>query len=596
MEHFDITQPFLAMTAQDELWDTTRPIVFLGQWCRRYSRRALWKPLGDRVVASPWKEPQDLKEAFQYCGKVYQIILPLLASALNKVHQVSHTDRYWQIVLGFWLRQHIFVIYYKYQVLRNALREHPKLKTLLLARESFVIPVDFLDYYEMIPTDFYNLQLFSSVLDAMGLEFPRKQLITEHQVHSNESAVSGPFHIRLAKNLIKLFWQLNRSKAKLIFKNSYFPVLTELRLFFMTRGRICQAPANFNERINYFINREARKELQSYLGTHDDNFIQVLFKVLPFDMPQVFLEGFSDLIKTTKTLYPFQPKVIFSANSWYFDESFKVWSAEASEKGTFLVGMQHGGNYGSVASFASENHELSITDRYFTWGWDRKALGKKVIPALSNKLAGTRRIGASNKKTGILYTITTAPRYLTQESVEHAFFAEYSKIQEDFVSALSKEMLPNLRVRPHRDDYGWDFIQRWSDRHSLVKIEKWDIRFMDSLERCKIFACDHLSTTFMESLGRNCPTILFWKPEFYPLMEEARPYYDRLRQVGILFNTPEEAAQKIHEVYEDVELWWNNKELQDARKTFCHQFTRTSPNALHEWSGHLMGVIDTVDG
>jgi putative transferase (TIGR04331 family) len=84
----------------------------------------------------------------------------------------------------------------------------------------------------------------------------------------------------------------------------------------------------------------------------------------------------------------------------------------------------------------------------------------------------------------------------------------------------------------------------------------------------------------LESLGRNIPTIIFWNPEHWELRPSAVPYFDRLKQVGIFHETPESAAKKASEIWDDVEGWWNQPEIQQARRFFCDHFARTVDNPV----------------
>jgi len=282
--------------------------------------------------------------------------------------------------------------------------------------------------------------------------------------------------------------------------------------------------------------------------------------------------------------FPANPKAIFSCVAWYYDELFKSWAAPESEKGTLLIGMQHGGNYGSAAYQPSVDHEIKITDRYFTWGWDRQETPTKVIPWLASKLTGRRSFNAENKKEGILFVATTAPRYLFQFPRPPYRFEQYLVWQSRFLAALNKPLLSRLRVRFHREDMGWDMPARWKECNPAIPVETWDIPFLQSLADCRIYVSDHMETTYIEALFANKPTILFWDPEINELRTEAQPYYELLRTAGILHDTPEAAAAAVSRVYDDVIVWWNNTDRQKARKTFCDRFARTSTNAVDQWA------------
>src|ERR1700690_3580762 len=154
-------QPFLATTALEDFWDTSKPIVFLGQWCKRYSRQSYWEPLGGELLASPWQDKKQLYEACQYVDEVYERLLPVLGKALNSVLKVNHSSRYWRIVLGPWLLLYIPVIYDRYMCLRYALDRYPRLTTTVLASDKWFTPVDTLEFVQLLKEDPYNLQIYS---------------------------------------------------------------------------------------------------------------------------------------------------------------------------------------------------------------------------------------------------------------------------------------------------------------------------------------------------------------------------------------------------------------------------------------------------
>ena len=133
-------------------------------------------------------------------------------------------------------------------------------------------------------------------------------------------------------------------------------------------------------------------------------------------------------------------------------------------------------------------------------------------------------------------------------------------------------------------------ISRLRDSCPNLEVETWDVPFQESLRSCRLYVCDHFSTTFAEALAANKPTILFWDPKANALRPEAQSFYDLLRAQGILFDTPEAAAVAVNRVYDDVEAWWNEPERQKALQLFCHQFARNTPDALALWQAEFAAV------
>ena len=114
---------FLATTALEEFWDTTKPVVFLGDWCKRYSRRSVWEKVHKETLESPWKERSAVEVAYKYTNEVYEKMLTILSEYLNELHRENHSLRYWRIVLGIWLSYYIAAMYDKYVLLKKALEK-----------------------------------------------------------------------------------------------------------------------------------------------------------------------------------------------------------------------------------------------------------------------------------------------------------------------------------------------------------------------------------------------------------------------------------------------------------------------------------------
>ena len=146
----------------------------------------------------------------------------------------------------------------------------------------------------------------------------------------------------------------------------------------------------------------------------------------------------------------------------------------------------------------------------------------------------------------------------------------------------------NLIVRLYPEDYGWDMRARWQADAPDVTFEDSNRPFLDSLESCRLYVCDHLGTTFYQAMAANRPTMLFFDPELNPLLPDAQPAFDNLRAAGIVFDTPEAAAAAIALRYDDVETWWNAGPIQAARLAFCEKYAKASDGVLQEYADEFL--------
>jgi putative transferase (TIGR04331 family) len=582
---------FLATTALEEFWDTTKPIVFLGEWCLRYSRRSFWEQVDGELLVSPLVNDETAYASCRLVNKTYEDLLPLLGKALNSMHGTQYSERYWRIVVGPWLHFYISVVYDRYLHLKSALEKYPDCITAGLSQESFVAAADTLEFYYHLSEDSYNLQIYSKILTFLGKKFPRKN-IESARSHLYENAHPNSLKTKLVNAITKSYASLTAIITEpIVLRQSYFPKPVELQLLLKSVGKVVSiwAPSTKQPRFQY--DPRLRQGLQPiFIGSSE--FEKCVSNMLFSDIPICFAEGFHALHAAAHGSYPKKIKAIFSATGWYFDETFKCWAAASADKGVKLLGTQHGGNYGGHLDAFSEDHEAAIVDCYYSWGWERTDCAAKVIPLPASKLLGRKKIIANNQKYGILWATTSSLRYLLEFPYLPNHYNTYLSWQCRFARILSSGIVSVLRVRPHRDDCGWDVVLRLKECIPGVLIETWDIPFQKSLENCRLYVCDHLSTTFAEALSANKPTILFLSAKANKLKPEARPYYDLLQKNGVLFDTPEDAAAAVNSVYADVETWWNAPERQAAIQVFCEQFARTSPDALDLWAAEFKRIAN----
>lgn len=587
---------FLATTAIESCWDTTKSILFLGSWCQLYSRKSFIEKLDWRLMDSPFQGVSNTNDAYIYIDDIYEKTLPFIVKALNSTHQTNFSLRYWRIVVGPWLRNYIAVVYDRFVHITKALEEYPDLSTITLSENSFVVHLDTSSFQDAVSEDLYNLQIYSKIFLLLGKKFPSKNF----EIKSS-SCYWKPTKWNLKRSLTSKYTSLCRFisliffSSPVIFNNSYFSRKIEFRLLLRSFGRF------IFERGSENINLKSRQYDASMRGIFKkvsykgDDFSKCLASMLFSDIPKCFVEDYQSIREIGKNKYPNTVKAIFSANAWYCDEVFKCWSAERAENGAPLLGAQHGGNYGVLSDMEALDHEIKIVDYYYSWGWKRAHCFANVIPIPSVKLMGRKIIGASNSKEGILLVTTSCPRYLVKPFLLPSAFNNYMQWTKRFSEALPKDLLSLLCVRPHFQDFGWNFVQRLKESIPNLKLDSWNNTFLKSIEEHRLYACDHISTTFIEALAANKPTILFWDPKDNQLLPEAKYYFDMLRKSGILFDSPEAAAKAIGHIYDDVESWWNDSDRQKTISIFCDQYGRTSTNAIDLWINELHRIVDNSE-
>jgi putative transferase (TIGR04331 family) len=86
----------------------------------------------------------------------------------------------------------------------------------------------------------------------------------------------------------------------------------------------------------------------------------------------------------------------------------------------------------------------------------------------------------------------------------------------------------------------------------------------------------------LETLSQNIPTLSFWQNGFSHLRDSAKPYYQLLVDAGIVHLTPESVAHKVNDIWDDVDGWWKQSKVQDARKQFCDRYARVNQYPIQD--------------
>lgn len=583
---------FLATTALEEFWDTSKPIYFLEESPRRFSRRCFWKKFGDRVIKSPFDDQKVLLEARAYVDIAFEKLLLILTERLNRIHNVTHTTRYWRIVLGAWLYWYIAVMFERYSLLKKAFEDYPSLTTIGLSETSFVTASNTYDFNNMCLTDEYNLQIYTRILKYFGVDFPQKNInISKDFNKIKRSPLHKIFNKDLLSEIYPRLLQVFQGNGKINTKSTYFYGSVELILTLKTMGKIWPIRRTLKPILKTPYNKTTRAALNDMVFG-ENHFELLLTHLLPFDMPKSFIEDFDKIKRFVKYNFPSKPKAIFSSNGWYFQEEFKQWAALSAEHNTILIGTQHGGGYGSDLYLPEERFETEITDIYYTWGWEKLNTKAKIKPFYATKLVGEKEIGPNDARKGILFLSTLHTRYPIYILPRSLYYGEYIKWQLRFMNAVLKKLRCEIRARLHTTNAGIEIAEQWKSQLSDIFIEDWmDTPFIKSLIMCRISVFDHLSTTFLQALALNKPSILFCNPNHVIIRDEAKPFYEKLRGCGILFYCPEEAAHTLNNVYTDVEGWWNNPARQKVVKIFCGQFARSTSNSIEEWGKEIINIF-----
>ncbi len=585
---------FLATTALTDFWDKESSGVFLGEWCKRRDRRADWDGLNYTTLQCIWNDRVRYYEAAAYVTSCCERILERLARYLNVVHGLDNNIRYWNILIGAWLIHYVHCIYDRYVHLSQAFSLFPELETIVLDKRDFKTPAKTHEAILSLCEDPYNLQVCSQLIEEMGYRFPTKRFsakLAEPNAETQQPTLRAHLRnaVRAANSTLtrSLSWKKRgvvcdldwptRDVGELV-RQSRFNILSLEK-----RTAQWKIPAaTFDNKREGLRNLSAETTLE-----------RLCVNLLPQNFPTLYLEGFKEGREQGMQAYSQQfPKFAMSAVGWSYNEEFKFWAAEASQHGTQLIGVQHGGGYGVFRFAPYEIHENKLTDFYATWGWGVDG-SSKYVPLPNPKLAIVRRARTDAASSGkILFAAHDEPRYLFRfhSAPVGPQASELADLEIRFLKSMPATVLSRIVFRKYPGDFGNAVREYIGNKFPDLK---WDQQssFYASVANCELVVFDHCGTGFLESLAANVPTLIFWDPERWELRGEAVPYFELLHQAGILHFTPESAASALAEISSNIGSWWLTPAVQEARRRFVKQYALESDGWAGLWLQSIRGCV-----
>jgi len=577
----------LITTAEERTWKKDEKIIFLGGWCKLYSRKHIWSKLNYKLVPYHWDDRDKYYEDYKYLSEVYERYLKVLSKTLNNIHGLNYSVRYWRIVIGPWLRFFIDTIYDRYCSIKSAIEAGNVSSTLIMGFDiDEWIPKDYNQFYQTFTTDQWNHFIYGEIIKLVGsISYEVIGERNHPNVNYNKRIYGGKLG-RIKNYIVNGYARIIPDRFNsVLFTSSYFDLNNLIKLQ-LKLGQLPYFHGPIIEITDYKVNMVSRDQLK--IKSEVNEFEKILNKLIPIQMPKSYLEGFKQVKVLAKKYYPQKVKSIFTANAYSHDDIFKIWAAGQVERNVKLFIGQHGGNLGTCLWSQREDHQIEISDKYFSWGWNKQN-DAKVRFLSAGKLLHLRNRFSSNLSGPILSIWTSLPRYFyCSYSIPTAGqFLNYFNYQIELTKLFEPELLKIYKMRLDSPDFSWDLKNRFIDDGLEEYIEENTIKLFDRLNGCRLCVVTHNATVFLETFVANFPTVLFWNPEYYEIRESAKPYFDALHSAGILHYTPESVAKILNKIYHNPMKWWMQENIQSAKDKFCEKYAYISDNWLEEWRNEL---------
>jgi putative transferase (TIGR04331 family) len=535
------------------------------------------------------------KDELVYLGEIYEREVGRYSRLLCSQHKIAPPSPDLEILIGPWLRIAINSLYQTWRLAENL-----KLDGELALLHQRIEPE------KLVPTDFYN---FHEILNSARWHEYATFIATKHknisvlEFHSETSKKSANNKGCYDKNALSIGGLIRKAiKACL---NQTFSVLNVGLGFFIKDNNVFIRGANNPRFLAFTILRRLRaipvvfdgsfslketNSLDSSFRGYDkteqfhgcDSFQHYVDYLVPKLIPKSYLESFSAYSEFVLKKWPpiSQFNYIFTSTSHWLDDFFKIWLVLGKEKNKKLVIWQHGGTYGTTKEpFHQEYIETKICDYYFTWGWEDKN-NKRKIPFVSPSKNREKLFFSTNKK-GVLIALTRIKPFSKGDPWDSSRWnmkyvegvcAVGAKITETFPRVKLR-----LRLHPTQDMKLVNWKNYFSEKIPNVEFDIYT-NLIQSISKAKLTIVTQNSTLFLKCLSLNRPVICYWDTELNPLNSQAYNKFMLMKSVGVFHENHNSVVKVLDEIIGNVDHWWNSKEVQEARLSFCSTYANQDFN------------------
>ena len=544
--------------------------ILAGEWLLTSNIK---KNYSYKVSKYHWEKKEKRVKGFKFIKKIYKKILKSLVLYLNKYHGTNYNNKYWEIIVYYFLRHYVFVIYDRWKIVEDIKKKNQLSRVKIFSYpKNFFIQKNSMNSNKTLHSKEWSDWIFSEIIREFNIPHSKIKVIKKNKIQFESS------NSNLTPLKFKYYLGI-KNKSDYFIKGLELPRLEKLKLHFLLK----QIFFKHDElKLNNFKVTKKRFKLNVFKKTRNkfENFLE---KKLQQMLPMSFLEGYKDIIKNLKYLnWPNDPKAIITSYDHALNDPFKIYTANKTMNGSKLFIFQHGGV--ELYDYCLGSYERDVCDKYFSWG--HKSKDKITYPMFVSTTVG-KKIKKKNPR-GILIPIGEFSTIPTKNTTFPRDFST-TKIYRDsliiFLSKVNKKILKLSTVKSNtattRDS---DFFTSNHIRSKFPNLKVKDSRkmsaraFEDSVN-FKLVVETVNSTGFLESLNLNIPVILFTPKVFFSVPKEYLKFYKLLENVGIIFFNATKAANFINKNYDNLDKWWNSKKLQNNRKIFCENMCRSRKNS-----------------
>jgi len=507
---------------------------------------------------------KEQKKHSRFCKKIVIKIIGNYFKDYNKNFQKKKNLNFFTIFYKPILTHLVESLYFKYVFLKKIDKKKFSIEKCDI---SNIKKIDIIRFSKLLRTSKnLNNAMISDISNKIGID----SFSSNHYVFRKKNSFSFLFFITSCFKSIVSFFSIGLSsifyRKKILIHDDILKFNEILKILIMSKFKVSYLYVNNFSYFNFdSFTKTLIKEKKK-----NNSFEKICSDLLPKYLPEAYdLEMINKIhsYKVKKGSVLISKRLSDPANV-----KFRNFLGE-NIKNLRIFSAQHGGGYGYLNNFYLENYEKNISNKLLTWGWKKS---KKDQPfSTSNLKINNKKMAFMHDKALLIGSNFCKYDYRFSSEPNSSLIFNNSNYINNKIQ-LIKEISKNYKLiyKPHE-------VNNWYDELiEFKKLKNFDIdkknNLLDLAYNSKLIIICHLSTAFLESLSLNKPLILFLDKKFYEISNIAKKYFKLFEKVGLLHYNVNSIKNFLKK--NNLEDWWSNNKLQEARQEFLKQFFNIKKN------------------
>ena len=515
-------------------------------------------------------------------------ILECVKKELNLILKKNFDQKFFEIIIGAWLRKFIQQFVLKYQ---NIIEINKKFKI----QNVMIHNTDDYNFFttetqtiqNATSNNLWNSCIYSYILSNLNLNIEIKTIYNSEKNFDDSKFLNWKTTTKtknilkkISKDVFVYLTNLLPNNSNILMYNTGFKISTEKKidLMFGQMPRIYSNDLQFKYS-NFDFNLRKKLNFEKFTKisnkAEDHHFVEIfnlIIQILNKSLPIFAIEDFDNLIKYSEKLkLPTSPKAICTSYAFQSDEPFKFYVAMKkfiNPKIKYFI-YQHGGSYITNLNNNFVN-ECQTCDYFITWGDKINSTKKNNIKFVNYKLLNKKYF--KKKKLNKFLILMRSSGYNALPYDRYSEGLQQIDLTIKLCKNFSPELVKDTIIRAHYSSK--NKFQNIIKDLSKFKIDYSEQNYFDAINSAKLILFNHDSTGLLEMLALNKPTLCMWKKGHEHHNTFVVEDYELLKDAKIFFDDHEKLHQHLINIWNEPLRWWYSDNVQKNLHKFVNLYTK----------------------